>query len=380
MMTTKRDYYEVLGVERNAGADDIKRAYRKLAGKFHPDRNPGDETAVEKFKEASEAFDVLSSDEKRARYDRFGHAGVEGAAGRGAGFQDVDDIFEAFGGIFGDLFGGGGGRRRGGTRGRRGDHLRTAVTIDLVEAALGCSRELEIRRKILCVTCTGSGAKPGTSPTTCDYCGGHGQVVQSQGFFRVQTVCPACQGTGKVVRDKCTTCRGTRFESTTVRLEVKIPAGVDNDMQIRVTGEGEPGENGGPAGDLYVDIRVKSHPLFQRDGRMLLCEVPIAFSQAALGTELDIPLLTGKHRLTIPAGTQPGETFRIRGQGMPDPHGGARGDLIVRAVVQVPKKLTKKYEETLRQLAELEDKHVSAHQKSFFESVKEFFTGDDEAE
>ncbi|MDX1968312.1 MAG: molecular chaperone DnaJ [Planctomycetaceae bacterium] len=381
MMATKRDYYEVLGVAKDAGADDIKRAYRKLAGKYHPDRNPGDASAIEKFKEASEAFDVLSSDEKRARYDRFGHAGVDGAAGRAGagGFQDVEDIFEAFGGIFGDLFGGaGGGRRKGGSRGRRGEHLRTAVTIDLVEAALGCNRELEIRRKIICKTCTGSGARPGTSPVNCDYCGGHGQVVQSQGFFRVQTVCPACQGAGKIVRDKCDDCRGSRFQSTTVKLDVKIPAGVDNEMQIRVSGEGEPGEGGGPSGDLYVDIRVKSHALFQREGRHLLCEVPITFSQAALGTELEVPLITGKHMLTIPPGTQPGETFRLRGQGMPDPHGGPRGDLVVRAMVEVPRKLNKKYEDLLRQLAELEQKHVSAHHKSFFESVKEFFTGDDD--
>lgn len=380
-MATKRDYYEVLGVAKDAGPDDIKKAYRKLAAKYHPDRNPGDATAVEKFKEASEAFDVLSTDEKRARYDRFGHAGVEGAAGRGAGgFQDVEDIFEAFGGVFGDLFGGGGGGRRrgGGPRAKRGEHLRTSVTIDLVEAAVGCQRELEIRKRISCKTCQGTGAKPGTSPVTCDYCGGHGQVVQSQGFFRVQTVCPGCQGTGKIIRDKCADCRGTRFQSTTVTLDVKIPAGVDNDMQIRVSGEGEGGENGGPSGDLYVDIHVKPHPLFQREGRNLLCEVPITFTQAALGTELDIPLLTGKQKLTVPAGTQPNETFRLRGQGMPDPHGGPRGDLVVQVIVQVPKKLSKPYEELLRQLAELEDKHVSAHQKSFFESVKEFFTGDDD--
>lgn len=380
MMATKRDYYDVLGVGKGASADEIKKAYRKLASKYHPDRNPGDQEAIDKFKEASEAFDVLSTDEKRARYDRFGHAGVEGAAGRaGAGFQDVEDIFEAFGGVFGDLFGNGGGRRRGGgSRARRGEHLQTNVTLDLVEAAVGCHRELEIRKRVVCKTCQGSGAKAGTTPATCDYCGGHGQVVQSQGFFRVQMTCPACQGSGKVIRDKCEDCRGTRFQSTTVKLDVKIPAGVDNDMQIRVSGEGEAGDFGGPAGDLYVNIRVKNHPLFQREGRNLLCEVPITFSQAALGTQIQVPLLTGKHELTIPPGTQPGDFFRLRGQGMPDPHGGARGDLVVRAIVEVPKKLSKKYEELLRQLAELEEKHVSAHQKSFFESVKDFFTGDED--
>jgi molecular chaperone DnaJ len=380
MMATQRDYYEVLGVAREASADDIKKAYRKLAAKYHPDRNPGDQSAIDKFKEAAEAFEVLSHDEKRARYDRFGHAGVQGSFGQGgAQFHDVQDIFEAFGGIFGDLFGNQGGRRgRGGSRARRGEHLRTTVTIELAEAATGCSRELEIQRKILCKTCNGTGAKPGTTPVGCDYCGGHGQVVQSQGFFRVQTVCPACQGSGKIIREKCTDCRGTRYQSTRVKLDIKIPAGVDNEMQIRVAGEGEPGENGGPPGDLYVDLRVKSHPNFQRNGRHLMSEIPITFTQAALGTELDVPLLTGTHKLTVPGGTQPGDVFRLKGQGMPDAHGGPRGDLVARVQVVVPKKLTKKYEELLRKLAEIEEEPVMPHQKSFFESVKEFFTSDDD--
>lgn len=375
MMATQRDYYEILGVERNASAEEIKRAYRKLAAKYHPDRNPGDPEAIERFKEASEAFDVLGNDETRARYDRYGHAGVKGAAGAHQ-FHDVQDIFDAFGDLFGDLFGGR--VRRGGSRAQRGEHLRTSVTIDLLESAVGCQREISIQRKQVCGTCQGSGAKPGTRPVICDYCGGHGQVVQSQGFFRIQTTCPGCQGRGQVIREKCPDCRGTRYTTTEVRLEVKIPAGVDNDMQIRLPGEGNPGENGGPPGDLYVDIHVRRHPLFQRDGRHLLCEVPITFSQAALGAELEIPLLTGKHKLVIPAGTQPGETFRLRGQGMPDPHGGPRGDLIVRVQLEVPKKLSKKQEELIRELAELDSKHVSPHRKSFFEAVKEFFTGHEE--
>jgi molecular chaperone DnaJ len=376
MMAAQRDYYEVLGVERSASAEEIKRAYKKLAAKYHPDRNPGDSEAIERFKEASEAFDILGNEDTRVRYDRFGHAGVSGAAGAHQ-FHDVQDIFDTFGDLFGDLFGGRA-RRGGGSRGRRGEHLRTSVTIDLVEAAVGCQRELKIQRRKPCETCHGTGAKPGTAPVLCDYCGGHGQVVQSQGFFRIQTTCPACQGQGKVVRDKCHDCRGSRFTTTEVRLEVKIPAGVDNDMQMRLAGEGDPGENGGPSGDLFVDLRVKPHPLFQRDGRHLLCEVPITFAQAALGCELEIPLLTGKHRLTIPAGTQPGEVFKVRGQGMPDPHGGPRGDLVARMQVEVPRKLTKKQEELLRQLAELDQKHVSPHRKSFFESVKEFFGADEE--
>ena len=374
MMATQRDYYEILGVKKDASDDDIKCAYRKLAGKFHPDRNPGDEAAVHSFKEAAEAYDVLSSQEKRARYDRFGHAGVQGSVGGGGGYADVGDIFEAFGDLFGDIFNQGGRQQRGGRRARKGDSLRTSVTIELMEAAVGVSRELEIARHAVCDTCHGTGAKPGTSPQTCDYCGGRGQVVQSQGFFRIQTTCPACRGEGTIIREKCETCRGGKVKTVRVKLDVKIPAGVDNEMQLCLRGEGDPGENGGPNGDLYIDIRVKSHSLFQREGRHLICNVPITFSQAALGAELDIPILTGKHQLTIPAGTQPGEVFRLRGFGMPDPQGAGRGDLMVHVHVEVPKKLTKKHEELLRQLAEVENKHVSPHRKTFFESLKEFFT------
>lgn len=367
-MATKRDYYEVLGVEKTASIDDIKRAYKKLAAKYHPDRNPGDESAVVAFKEAAEAFDVLGNADKRARYDRFGHAGVEGNAG---GFGDVGDIMDAFGEMFGDLFGGR--RGGGGSRARRGNSLQTSLTIELLEAAVGCSRDLEIEKQVSCVTCNGTGAKPGTSPQSCDYCGGRGQVVQSQGFFRVQTTCPACRGKGKIVRDKCTDCRGTSLVGRTSKITVKVPAGVDNGMQLCLRGEGEAGENGGPAGDLFVDIRVKPHSLFQREGTHLTCQVPITFAQAALGTELDIPILTGKHHVTVAPGTQPGEILRLRGYGMPDPHGGPRGDMHVQFLVEVPRKINKKQEELLRQMAELDEKQVSPHRKSFFESVKEFF-------
>ncbi len=374
-MATMRCYYEVLSVSKTASDDEIKKSYRKLAGKHHPDRNPGDEAAITAFKEAAEAFDVLSNPDKRARYDRFGHAGVQGAAGGGGagGFGDVGDIFEAFGDMFGDMLGGGGGRRGGGSRGRRGNSLQTSLTVELLDAAVGCTREIEIDKNVSCITCKGTGAKPGTKPTKCDYCNGKGQVIQSQGFFRVQTTCPACRGQGDVVRDKCVDCRGTRVVSRSSKLEVKVPAGIDNGMQLCLRGEGEPGEGGGPAGDLYVDVRVKPHPLFERNGKHLTCEVPITFAQAALGTELDIPILTGKHHIAVPAGTQPGEILRLRGQGMPDVQGGSRGDLHVQFDVEVPKKLSKKQEELLRQLAELDDKQVSAHRKSFFESVTEFF-------
>ena len=379
-MATKRDFYEVLGVAKSADLDEIKRAYKKLVAKLHPDRNPGDQAAVVAFKEAAEAFAILSDPEKKMRYDRFGHAGVDASVQNG--FQDVEDIFQAFGGMFGDLFGsGGGGRRSGGApRGRKGESLQTSLTIELLDAAVGCTRELEIEKHVSCVTCNGSGAKPGTQPQKCDYCDGHGQVVQSQGFFRVQTTCPACRGRGTTIRDKCTECHGQRVVSRSNMLEVKVPAGIDNGMQLCLRGEGEAGENGGPPGDLYIDIRVKPHSLFKRDGRNLMCEVPITFSQAALGTSLDIPILTGKHHITVPAGTQPGEVFRLKSQGMPDPHGGMRGDLLVEFHVEVPKKLNKKQEELLRQLSELDDKQVSAKRKTFFDSVKAFFTVHEEAE
>ncbi|MBM4075121.1 MAG: molecular chaperone DnaJ [Planctomycetes bacterium] len=377
-MATKRCYYEVLTVSKTASDDEIKKAYRKLAAKYHPDRNPGDDAAIQAFKEAAEAFEVLSNSDKRARYDRFGHAGLEGASGGAGGFRDVGDIFEAFGDMFGDMFGGGGGGRRGASRSRRGSSLQTTLTIELLDAAVGCSRELEISKNVSCVTCNGTGAKPGTTPQKCDYCAGRGQVVQSQGFFRVQTTCPACRGQGEVVREKCSDCRGTRVVARSSKLEVRVPAGIDNGMQLCLRGEGEAGDNGGPPGDLYVEIRVKPHHLFVRDGKNLTCDVPITFCQAALGTELDIPILTGKHHIEVAPGTQPGEVMRLRGQGMPDVQGGPRGDLNVRFHVEIPKKLSKKQEDLLRQLAELDDKQVSAHRKSFFESVKEFFTASEQ--
>ena len=377
-MATKRDYYEVLGLTKTASDDEIKKAYRKLAGKYHPDRNPGDAAAVASFKEAAEAFDILSNPDKKARYDRFGHAGVEAGAGGAGGFHDVGDIFEAFGDMFGDMFGGGGRRGGGGARARKGASLQTSLTIELLDAAVGCARELQVEKHVSCLTCAGSGAKPGTQPVKCDYCDGRGQVIQSQGFFRVQTTCPSCRGRGTTIREKCPECRGQRVVSQASKLEVKIPAGIDNGMQLCVRGEGELGENGGPPGDLFVDIRVKSHPLFNREGSNLMCDVPITYAQAALGTEMDIPILTGKHHITVPAGTQPGEIFRLKSQGMPDPHGGPRGDLLVHFHVEVPKKLNKKQEELLRQLAELDDKQVSPQRKTFFDSLKTFFSKDEE--
>ena len=368
-MTEKRDYYEVLGVRRDASADEVKKAYRKVAVANHPDRNPGDEAAIERFKEASEAFEVLSKPEKRSRYDQFGHAGVSGNGG--AGFSDVGDIFGAFGDIFGDLFGGGSRTRQRGVQ--QGSSLQTAISIDLLEAANGCKNQIEVERQELCSTCDGSGARPGSRPATCDYCGGQGRIVQSQGFFRVQTTCPACRGEGRIVREKCPQCRGNGRESREFKLVVEVPPGVDTGMRLCLRGEGEPGPHGGPRGDLYVDIQVRSHPFFERDGLDLMCAVPITFTQAALGTSIEIPLLGGKQELDIPAGTQPNQTFVVRRQGMPDPHSGRRGDLIVEVQVEVPRKLTPQQDELLRDLAKTEHSEVSPYRQSFFDKLKNYF-------
>ena len=374
-MASKRDYYEVLGVTRDSSAAEIKKAYKKLALANHPDRNPGDEEAIERFKEASEAFEVLNDEKKKALYDQYGHQGVSG--GGGAGFSDLGDIFEAFGDLFGGgMFGGGGSRGR---RARQGQSLRTSTTIDFLQAAQGCTQELEVGRQEFCSTCDGDGMRPGSEKVTCDYCAGHGRVVQSQGFFRVQTTCPACLGEGSIIRDKCPSCAGTGRELKTAKLEVKVPPGVDNGMRLCLRGEGEPGPDGGPRGDLYVDIQVNDHPFFERNGNDIICHVPITYTQAALGTSIEIPLLEGKHDLKIPPGTQPDETFHLRNHGMPDPHGGRPGNLLVVVQVEVPAKLTEEQEDLLRKLAELEHTTVSPHRKSFFEKLKGYFSHHDEA-
>ena len=381
-MAGQRDYYDVLGVSRDASADEIKKAYRKLALKYHPDRNQGDEDAVEKFKEASEAFDVLSDSTKRQRYDQFGHAGVSGAGGGGGGgFHDVNDIFSAFGDIFeGFGFGGGGGGGRRGRGGaRRGASLETTIVLDLPEAASGCKRQLEITRREVCDTCSGSGAAPGSESVSCSTCGGHGQVIQSQGFFRVQTTCPACKGEGKTIKNPCGDCTGSGRVMKNTTLDVNIPAGVDNGMQMPIRGEGEAGLKGGPRGDLHVNFKVKDHPLFERHGQDLLCRVPISYSQAALGADVEIPTLGGRETISVRPGTQPGTVDRLRGKGMPDPNGRrGTGDLMVEIQVEVPRKVGGRQEELLRELAELEQTDVMPEQKSFFDHVKNFFGGDDE--
>ena len=390
MMAAQRDYYEVLGVAKNASPEELKKAYKKLALKYHPDRNPGDEEALGKFKEASEAFEVLNDTDKRARYDRMGHAGVKGAGG-GGGFHDVNDIFSAFGDLFegfgfqfgGSSSGGGGGGRRGGRAGAtRGESLQATVRIDLPEAFNGCKRELRITRHESCDTCQGSGCKAGSAPSKCATCGGQGQVIQSQGFFRFQTACPACRGRGTVVKDSCGSCNGQGRIMKEVSREVSIPGGVDSGMQLCLRGEGEAGLNGGPRGDLYVDIEVKKHPLFKREGQDLTYQLPLTFAQAALGAEIEIPTLKGRETMKIKPGTQPGEINRLRGFGMPDPRGanGRTGDLLVEVQVEIPRKLSSEQVELLRKLAELDQKNVMPQRKSFFEQVKTFFSGQGESE
>jgi molecular chaperone DnaJ len=374
-MATKRCYYEVLQVARTASDGEISTSYRKLAVKYHPDKNPGDEEAVVKFKEAAEAYEVLSDKDKRARYDRFGHAGVDGPQGGSPHFSDVNDIFEAFGDIFGDMFGGRGGGR--GRRAQQGADVRADVTLDLLEAARGVTKEINFHRHAKCGDCGGSGAKKGSKPEKCRYCGGRGQVVQSTGIFRLQTTCPACQGSGTTISDPCGTCRGEGAVLERVAREVPIPAGVDSGTRLRITGEGDPSSSGGPAGDCYLFITVREHSLFQRDGQHLICSVPVGYSQVALGATIEVPTLDGREELKIPAGTQPGEVFRLKGRGMPDPRVRGRGDILVHVHLEVPTKLTKRQEQLLRELAEEEKVNVGAHSKSFFDKLKEYFTGDE---
>lgn len=371
-MAEKRDYYEVLGVSRTASEKEIATAYRKLALKYHPDANPDDEEATAYFKEAAEAYEVLNDPEKRARYDQFGHSAVEGG---GAQFHDVEDIFEAFGdmfsgGLFGDLFGGG---RRRGRRQRRGADVRCDVTLDLEEAAAGITKTVKFTRSSRCETCDASGVKPGSSKQSCSRCGGRGQVVQSAGILRVQTACPACQGAGVIITDPCSDCRGHGFVPAPVTLDVAIPAGIDDGMRVRLPGEGEPSPDGGPRGDCYCFVTVRQHALFERDGRHLILRLPISYTQAALGATIEVPTLSGPHDLTVPPGTQPGDVFRVRGEGVSDPRGGARGDLHVQTFIEIPKKLSTEQETLLRQLAELEHNDVTPHRKSFIETLRDYF-------
>lgn len=377
MPGAKRDYYEVLGVERTVSTAELSRAYRKLAIQYHPDSNPDDDEAIAKFKEAAEAYEVLNDEQKRARYDQYGHAGVDGNAG---GFQEVGDIFEAFGDIFGgsifeDFFGGG---RSRGRRVRKGADIRCDVVLDLEEAATGTKKQVALTRHEPCGTCEGSGAEPGSEPQVCGRCGGRGQVVQATGILRVQTSCPQCRGNGKIITSPCHECDGSGAVPRSVSLEVTIPAGVDDGMRVRLAGEGQVSPDGGPPGDAYCFIQVRPHSIFRREGSDLALQVPLSYSQAVLGTSLDIPTLGGKREIEIPGGTQSGEVFELRGLGMPDPRNGVRGDLLVQTFVEIPKRVDAKQEELLRQLAELEEQDVTPHRKSFFERVFDYFRSEDE--
>lgn len=376
----KRDYYEVLGVNRDASDEDIKKSYRKLAMKFHPDRNPDNKDAEEKFKEAKEAYEVLSDASKRQAYDSYGHAGVDPSMGGGGGGPGMDGFADAFGDIFGEIFGGGRGRGGGGGRSNvyRGADLRYNLKVSLEEAARGTETRIRIPTMEGCETCHGSGAKPGTQPKTCPSCNGQGQVRMQQGFFSIQQTCPRCHGSGKVVTDPCTSCSGAGRIKKQKTLAVKIPAGVDEGDRIRLGGEGEAGVNGGPSGDLYVVIHITPHEVFTRDQNDLHCEMPISFTVAALGGEIEIPTLDGAAKIKIPAETQTGKVFRLRGKGIKGVRSNTFGDLLCHVVVETPVKLTPRQRELLQELEAINDRDGDQHNpraKSWMDRVKEFFEG-----
>jgi molecular chaperone DnaJ len=372
---SKRDYYKILDVARTASETEIKKAYRRLAMKFHPDRNPGDHEAEEKFKECKEAAEALGDPDRRSIYDQHGHAGLEAAAQRGAGQRGADAFNDIFGDVFGDIFGGG--RRGGGGRSQvfRGADLRYEIELELGQAVFGHDLELELPKLEECGTCHGTGAAKGSQPVTCDTCGGNGQVRVSQGFFQLQQTCPRCRGIGTIVRNPCDTCLGQGRVRRAKQLAVKIPAGVDTGDRIRLTGEGEAGRNGGPPGDLYVEVRVREHAIFEREGEHLSCEVPISFATAALGGTLEVPTLDGDVTIKVPPESQSGRVFRLRDKGVKPVRGGARGDLFCKVVIETPVKLSAEQRELIKQLeASLRGGAQHApRQKGFLEGVKNFF-------
>jgi molecular chaperone DnaJ len=377
--STHRDYYEILGVERDASAEQVKSAYRKAAMKWHPDRNPENKhEAEENFRQASEAYNVLSDPQKRSVYDRFGHAGLDSRGFDPTGFNPT--IFSDFQDILGDLFGfedlfGGGARGRGRRqRGQRGADLRYDMSLSFEEAASGVKTKIQISRHELCEACKGTGAKPGSGMVACKTCGGRGQMAYTQGFFSITRTCPACQGVGQVIREACASCRGQGRMERERTIEVGIPAGVDTGTRLRMTGHGEPGVNGGSAGDLYIFLSVKEHPFFERRESDLYCVIPVSITQAALGTTISVPTLHGEEQLEIPEGTQSGQTFRKKGKGLPDPHGG-RGDLYISIRVVIPSKVSREQRRVLEQLGQtlrLENKPVE-RSSSFFDKVKDIF-------
>jgi molecular chaperone DnaJ len=350
-MTTKRDYYEILGVARDADGNQVKAAYRKMALKYHPDRNPGDKEAEDRFKEASEAYEVLRDPEKRSLYDQFGHQGLEGAGF--SGFGGFDDIFSSFGDIFEDFFGFGSGRR-GRTRARRGNDLRYDIELDFLDAAFGAETKIAIDKLEICDRCEGSRCEPGTAPETCRGCGGAGQISRSQGFFTVRTPCPHCRGTGQSIPSPCKRCGGAGQVKVNKKVSVRIPGGVDNGSRLRLTGEGEASPSGGPPGDLYVFIHVRPHDFFKREGTHVICRIPVGFVQAALGDTIQVPTLEGERDIEIPKGTQPGEVLRLSGEGIPSLKNGQRGDQLVQIDVRTPTGLSRKQESLLREFAKLE--------------------------
>ena len=371
----KQDYYQVLGVEKNASPEEIKRAYRRMAIKHHPDKNPGNKEAEAKFKECAEAYEVLSDPDKRKQYDQYGHEGLRGTGMHDFSRMNVEDIFSMFGfeDFFGSVFGGGGGGRRGG--GRRGGPVRgydleTGVELTLDEVAHGAEKTIEFTRQDRCSECKGTGAAPGTQPTRCPLCGGSGQVAKGGGFFQMVSTCPQCHGTGQIVKTPCPTCRGGGRVPKKRTVTIRIPPGVHEGQGIRVAGEGEPGRDSGPSGDLYVYVRIRPHEFLERDGNDLVAVVPISFTQAALGATIDVPSLDGTRQLRIPPGTQYGSLFRIRGQGLPDVRTGRAGDELVQVTIETPANLNTKQEELLRAFAQTENKNVSPKSSSFFERLK----------
>jgi molecular chaperone DnaJ len=380
--TTKRDYYEVLEVERTVTAEELKKTYRKLAIKYHPDKNPGDKAAEEKFKELGEAYEALSDPQKRAAYDQYGHAAFDpraraGAGGRGGGFHDPNDIFrQAFGGgdlgsIFEQFFGMGG-EDRDPTGPARGSDLRYDMELTLEEAVSGVEKEITISKPASCEHCSGTGAEKGSKRIRCLQCAGRGRVVMSRGIFSIQQTCPRCEGAGEVLEKPCKACRGDGRVNKPSTVKLRIPGGVDTGTRLRSTGNGEAGQRGGPAGDLYVVLHVAEHDIFKRDGDDLHCEVPIAFTQAALGAEVDVPTLTGKARITVPAGTQNGTLFRLKGRGVKSLQGHSSGDLMVRVTVEVPTRMNSAQRAKLEEFAKLCDENVNPQTKGFFDRVKDF--------
>jgi molecular chaperone DnaJ len=371
---SKRDYYEVLGVGKDAGDQEIKGAYRKLALKFHPDRNPDSPDAEENFKAAAEAYSVLSDAQKRAAYDRYGHAGLQGAAGA-AGFnpEAFTDFSDILGNFFdlGDLFGGGGGRRR--NRAQRGEDVRYDLELTFEEAVFGMNADIQVPRMDRCDRCRGAGSEPGSGPSQCPTCHGRGEVLYQQSFLSIRRTCSTCGGSGQVIRNPCGQCRGNGFRQIQRKLKVTVPAGVDNNTRIRLATEGQPGSNGGPPGDLYVFLKVKEHPFFERQGQDLHCTIPINLAQAALGAEIQVPTLDQPHKLKIPEGTQSGAQFRLRHKGVPVVNGSARGDLYVHVNVQIPARLTRDQKKLMEQLRETLPVDNAPAEKGLFEKVKDYF-------